>query len=63
MIFGVAAMVDGVVDRLREELGESTQTISTGGLATTIAPYCRSIGAIDDLLTLKGLKLIWERNQ
>lgn len=63
VIFGFAALVDGVVDRLREELGESAETISTGGLATTIAPYCRSIGAIDDLLTLKGLKLIWDRNR
>lgn len=63
VIYGFAAMVDGVVDRLREELGEAAQTIATGGLAESIAPHCRSIVAIDDLLTLKGLKLIWERNQ
>ena len=63
VIYGTASMVDGMVARLREELGEPAVTVATGGLATTIAPYCRSIGVIDDLLTLKGLKLIWERNR
>ena len=63
VIFGFASMVDGVVGRLREELGDSAHTIATGGLAEVIVPYCRSIDTIDDMLTLKGLKLIWERNR
>jgi type III pantothenate kinase len=63
VIYGFAAMVDGVVARLHDELGVEARTIATGGLATSIAPYCDSIGEIDDLLTLKGLKLIWERNR
>lgn len=63
VIFGFAAMCDGVVARLREELGDEVKTVATGGLAASIAPYCRSIDTIDDLLTLKGLKLIWERNR
>jgi type III pantothenate kinase len=63
IIFGTASMVDGMVDRLRDELGEAAETVATGGLATTIAPHCRAIETIDDMLTLKGLKLIWERNQ
>ena len=63
IIYGTASMVDGMVDRLREELGENAATVATGGLATTIAPHCRAIVKIDDMLTLKGLKLIWERNQ
>ena len=62
VIYGFASMVDGIVARLREELGPA-RTIATGGLAGVIAPHCGSIDAIDDLLTLKGLKLIWERNQ
>src|SRR5918998_1980825 len=57
VIFGFASMVDGVVGRLREELGDSAHTIATGGLAEVIVPYCRSIETIDDMLTLKGLKL------
>jgi type III pantothenate kinase len=63
VVYGFASMVDGVVDRLRGELGDATRTIATGGLAEVIVPYCRSIEAIDDMLTLKGLKLIWERNR
>jgi type III pantothenate kinase len=63
VIFGTASMVDGMVDRLRDDLGEPAPTVATGGLATTIAPHCRAIETIDDMLTLKGLKLIWERNR
>jgi type III pantothenate kinase len=63
MIFGFAAMVDGIVGRLREQLGSETRAIATGGLAPLIVPFCDSIDDVDDLLTLTGLRLIWERNQ
>jgi type III pantothenate kinase len=62
-LYGYAAMVDGIVARLREELGPETRTLATGGLAGLIVPYCRSIEEVDDLLTLTGLRLVWERNQ
>jgi type III pantothenate kinase len=63
VIYGFSAMCDGIIGRLRGELGDDTPTIATGGLAASIVPYCDSIELIDDLLTLKGLKLIWERNR
>ena len=49
--------------RLRDELGARREAIATGGLAGAIAPYCELIDEVDDLLTLTGLRLIWERNR
>src|SRR3954454_17714084 len=63
VLFGYAAMVDGMVARLREQLGAETRSLATGGLASLVVPYCDSIDVVDDQLTLTGLRLIWERNQ
>jgi type III pantothenate kinase len=62
VIFGYAGQVDGLVTRIWEELGEEAPTIATGGLAKHIVPHCDTIDEADDLLTLKGLKLLHERN-
>jgi type III pantothenate kinase len=62
IVYGFAGQVDGIVGRLREEMGEIT-AIATGGLASSIAPFCDQIDETDDLLTLTGLRLIWERNR
>ena len=62
IIFGYAAQVDGIVARLVAELGGEPDVIATGGLASHIVPYTSVIDEIDDMLTLKGLKLLYERN-
>ena len=51
-----------IVGRLREELGDEATAIATGGLASAIVPFCEQIDEVDDLLTLTGLKLVFERN-
>lgn len=63
VIFGFAAQVDGIVTRLRAEMGEGTRVIATGGLAGAIVPFCETIDEVDDQLTLTGLRLIWAINQ
>jgi type III pantothenate kinase len=62
VVYGFAAAVDGIVARLRAELGSGAATIATGGLAHAIVPFTDSIDRVDDLLTLEGLRLIRERN-
>ena len=63
IVYGFAAQVDGIVRRLRAELGSSTTVLATGGLAGVLVPFVReTIDAVDDLLTLTGLRLIYERN-
>jgi type III pantothenate kinase len=60
--YGFAGLVDGIDRRLADALGEDATFIATGGLAQTIAPHCETIDEVDELLTLRGLRLIYERN-
>jgi type III pantothenate kinase len=60
--YGFAGLVDGLDRRIADELGEPATFIATGGLAHTIAPHCETIDEVDELLTLRGLKLIYQLN-
>jgi type III pantothenate kinase len=62
LFFGYAGMVDAVVARIRDEVGFETRCLATGGLAPLIAEESRSIEETDELLTLRGLKAIFDRN-
>jgi type III pantothenate kinase len=62
LVYGFAGQVDGILKRLRGELGDDVIKIGTGGLASTIAPFCEELDTVDDLLTLNGLRILWERN-
>jgi type III pantothenate kinase len=63
IVYGFAGAVDAIARRVQRELGTETRFVATGGLAAAIVPFCEMIEEIDDLLTLTGLRLIWERNR
>ncbi|HEY5316992.1 MAG TPA: type III pantothenate kinase [Solirubrobacteraceae bacterium] len=63
IVYGFAGQVEGIVRRLREELGPDTPVIATGGLARAVVPFIlETIDEVDELLTLTGLRLIYARN-
>jgi type III pantothenate kinase len=62
VVFGFAGMIDGVVRRMEEELGE-VSLLATGGLAARIVPFTETIEEVDEMLTLTGLRLVHDRNR
>ena len=65
VIYGNASCIDGMIDRLAEEMGEGLsdiKVVATGGLARVILPQCRHNIIQDDELLLKGLKIIYDKN-
>jgi type III pantothenate kinase len=63
LYYGYIGLVDGILERMVAELGEKPRVIATGGLARQIAPDSRFISEIDDMLTLDGLRIVFERNR
>jgi len=63
LVYGYVSVVDGLVDKLENELGFACTVVATGGLAKLIAPLTRTIHEVDDDLTLTGLRILYERNQ
>ncbi|HEY6347834.1 MAG TPA: type III pantothenate kinase [Candidatus Angelobacter sp.] len=62
LFFGYLGLVDGILERLLKELGADTQVVATGGQARLLGENSKYIETVDDLLTLDGLRIIWERN-
>lgn len=63
VMYGAAAMIDGMLDRVEEELGYPTTVIATGGMARFIVPMCRREIRLEKDLLLKGLNIIYQKNQ
>ncbi|HEU5009697.1 MAG TPA: type III pantothenate kinase, partial [Gaiellaceae bacterium] len=63
LVYGFAGQVDGIVRRIRGELGADARAIATGGLAELVAPHSETIERVDPFLTLEGVRAVWELNQ
>ena len=63
MMYGTAAMIDGIVDRIEAELGHSSTLIATGGMAQFITPLCKRKILLEKDLLLKGLNIIYKKNK
>ncbi len=62
LLLGTVCMIEGMVERMEEELGYKAKVIATGGLSKIVVPHCKRDIIIDDDLLLKGLKIIYDKN-
>ncbi|MEN6439367.1 MAG: type III pantothenate kinase [Syntrophobacter sp.] len=63
IVYGYAGLVEGIIARMKKELNRNLFVVATGGLAPLIASECPMIDEVDDFLTLKGLRIIFDRNK
>jgi type III pantothenate kinase len=63
MLYGTAAMIDGLIERMEEELGHPSTLIATGGMAQFITPLCKHSIILEKDLLLKGLNIIYKKNK
>ena len=63
IMYGAAAMLDGMIERMEEELGKSTTVVATGGMAQFVAPLCKREMQVEKDLLLKGLNAIYKKNK
>jgi type III pantothenate kinase len=62
LYYGYIGLIDGILERLIDELGKEVKVVATGGLASLMGSGSKYIREVDDLLTLEGLRIIHERN-
>ena len=63
MMYGTAAMLDGIIDRMEEELGHTSTLIATGGMAQFVTPLCKHSIILEKDLLLKGLNILYKKNK
>lgn len=62
-VFGNASMIDGMIDRFNEEMGENLPVYATGGIAPTVIPYCKHEITLNENLILEGLNILYKKNK
>lgn len=63
IVYGYAGLVDGIVNRMKAEVKSDPYVVATGGLAKVVSTEAKSIDEVDDMLTLQGLRIIYDRNR